>query len=86
MTDQSTLDAEDVADLAEIFEYLDDLRDDGSINMFAAPGYVARDFECDTAQARANVKAWMDTFSKDEPAETRARKALAKERSYFDDE
>ena len=64
-------------DVAEFFEYLDGLRASGATNMFGATPYVMDEFDMDRRTAEAVLTGWMTTFS-NEPAEERARAALAK--------
>ena len=64
--------------LAEVFEYLDELRESGEANMFGAPPYVQSEFpRLSESMARACVKAWMGTFDGETSPEDRAAKALA---------
>lgn len=63
-------------DHTEVFEYLDELRESGSTNMFGAGPYVAREFGLSDVQARKFCTAWLNTFS-DEPAHVRASKVPA---------
>jgi hypothetical protein len=46
----------------DAFDYLDNLRETGAINMFESPGYVAVEFGISTAVAREVVTVWMDTY------------------------
>lgn len=57
------------------FDYLDELRDSGVVNMFAAPGELQEDYGLPFKEAKNVVKAWMDTFS-DKDALARAKQAL----------
>lgn len=53
-------------DMKKYFDYLDDLRDSGTTNMFGAVSYLkSRFFELyvDEARAREVLKAWMDSRS-----------------------
>lgn len=45
----------------EIFEYLDELRDSGEVNMFGAAPYVASDFFLSKREARQVLMEWMDS-------------------------
>lgn len=62
-------------DLAEVFEYLDELRVSGESNMFGAGAYVAAEFCMDRRQASAATVAWMKTFDGKTSPEDRAAKA-----------
>jgi hypothetical protein len=48
--------------MKEYFEFLDALREKGSINMFGAAPVLARKFKLDAKQARDVTMAWMKTF------------------------
>jgi hypothetical protein len=43
----------------EIYAFLDDLRDGGTINMFGAPKLVEENFNIHNKMARLVVKDWM---------------------------
>jgi len=45
-----------------IFEYLDDLRESGVVNMFGAGPYLQEQFGLDRHTAKRYVLAWMETF------------------------
>lgn len=62
--------------LTEAFEYLDELRESGRTNMFAAPMFVRDELGWDKGEATAATKLWMNTFSL-EPVEARIAEALA---------
>jgi hypothetical protein len=49
--------------VAEMFQWLDDLRDSGTINMFAARIPLAGAFGLDTRTARQVHGRWMETFA-----------------------
>lgn len=66
-------------ELAEYFEYLDDLRESGETNMFGAGNYLREDYGLDRREAGAVLSAWMKTFDGSSSAEDRADKALADE-------
>lgn len=51
----------------EYFEYLDDLRESGEINMFGASPVLADVFDIDKREARKVLKEWMDTFEERHP-------------------
>jgi len=44
------------------FEILDDLRESGEINMFAAPRVLQEMFDLSKFEARDIVSAWMEQF------------------------
>lgn len=46
-----------------IFEYLDDLRESGTVNMFGSSLNLAEDLGMDRREAREWVKLWMETFA-----------------------
>lgn len=61
--------------LCDYFEFLDDLRHAGSINMMAAAPYLAAEYpDLGKISARAVLTLWRHTFS-DEPLEDRVHKA-----------
>lgn len=70
----------DEADLADMFQYLDELRARGETNMFGAGAYVEEEYALDFREARSVVSAWMDTFG-DVEAKERAAKALAADKT-----
>ena len=43
----------------EIFEYLDELRDSGEVNMFGAAPYVASNFFISKREARQVLAEWI---------------------------
>lgn len=47
----------------EIFEYLDDLRDSGRVNMHTSPEYVMQAFDLSGEEANKAVAKWMDTYT-----------------------
>ena len=51
----------------EMLEYLDDLREEGVVNMFGAGSYLEAEFGLDKREARTVLKFWMDTFSERNP-------------------
>lgn len=64
--------------LCDYFEFLDDLRSSGEVNMFGAAPYVARAYpELDIKQARRVLSLWQNTFSA-EPLEERVSTAQTK--------
>ncbi len=46
-----------------VFDFLDNLRASGIVNMFGAGPYVEDVFECTRSEARDLVIEWMETFS-----------------------
>lgn len=51
-----------MVDKNEVFEYLDELRDSGVTNMFGAAPYICLAFAVTTAEGRALLLEWMNTF------------------------
>lgn len=51
-------------DLQEVYDYLDDLRESGEINMFAAPGYLQSEYDMSKADSFTAFKAWTEDFGK----------------------
>ena len=47
-----------------MFDYLDNLRESGVVNMFGATPYVQEAFDLTKAEARAILKEWMETYGK----------------------
>ena len=47
-------------------QFLDDLRESGSINMFGAPAVLQQEFGLTKDQALDIVKTWMKEFKKDD--------------------
>ena len=45
------------------FEYLDQLRESGAINMFGASPYLQEAFDLDRYEAKDVLLEWMQTFS-----------------------
>lgn len=66
----------ELPELAEIFEYLDELRASGETNMFGAGAWLCREFGMERKAAGKALTAWMTTFS-DQSATDRAATALA---------
>ncbi|QOR55567.1 MAG: hypothetical protein UMS36scaffold28_57 [Phage 59_13] len=46
----------------EMFEYLDELREQGITNMYGAGPYLQKEFLLDRQTARAVLQEWMLTF------------------------
>ena len=66
-----------VEELADHFDYLDELRDSGETNMWGAGAYLQREQGLDRKEASSVLGMWMETFSDEEPS-VRAAKAIAK--------
>jgi hypothetical protein len=47
----------------KINDYLDALRETGTVNMFGASPYIAEVFGVTQKEARDYLKRWMDTFA-----------------------
>ena len=52
-----------LADLENMFEYLDGLRESGETNMYGAGAYLVREFGLTKGDARKVLAAWMQDFS-----------------------
>jgi hypothetical protein len=50
-------------DREEMFEFLDDLRNTGSVNMFEAAPYLQAAFMLNRREARKVMTEWMGTFA-----------------------
>jgi hypothetical protein len=48
--------------LKEMFTFLDDLREEGSINMFGAPSVLQKEFDLTKAEAFEVFTAWTEQF------------------------
>lgn len=74
-----TLEKIGVWKLGGYFEFLDDLRASGAVNMFGATPVLRRKHrgELKEDEARAVMSAWMKTFKRDKSPEERAKEALA---------
>lgn len=67
-------------DVIEYFEFLDDLRDEGSVNMFGAAPYLeSAHRELDIQDARKILGAWQKTFDSEKSPEDRAYEALGED-------
>lgn len=64
-------------DLAEMFSFLDDLRESGATNMFGARPFLIEEYPEHRRIAASVLSAWMGTFSRSKSAEERA--AVAKQ-------
>ena len=50
--------------MSKYFEYLEDLRDSGEVNMFLATPYLEFEFGLDRKEAKRILLAWIKSFSK----------------------
>ena len=66
-----------IYDLQECFQFLDDIRAEGSINMFGARPVLAMAFGLDSKTAGKVLSSWMTTFDSDKSAAERATMASA---------
>lgn len=57
-----------MVDRADVFQYLDGLRESGDTNMFGAGIYVEAEFSISRQTARDLVSEWMKTFDERHPA------------------
>jgi hypothetical protein len=48
--------------MQEYFEYLEDLRDSGSMNMMGAPRELQYEFDLDRAEAREVFSKWCESL------------------------
>lgn len=51
-----------MVDKKEVFEFLDEMRESGEINMFGAPRYVVATFGMTEREARGIVMEWMKGY------------------------
>lgn len=49
----------------KVFNYLNDLRESGVINMFGAGAYIVERFDIDKRQASQILSKWMENFNND---------------------
>lgn len=49
-------------DFEEVLEYLDDLRESGTVNMFGAGSWLVTTFDLSEGDAKRILAHWMDTF------------------------
>ena len=49
-------------DKAEAFEFLNELRESGTINMFGAGPILAFEFGLDNNEARSILREWMESY------------------------
>jgi hypothetical protein len=52
--------------MKEIFEFLDDLRESGVINMFGAPRVLMDEFGMTRVEAKETFIAWTEQFGNEE--------------------
>jgi hypothetical protein len=50
-------------DTTEVFQYLDELRESGEVNMFGSAAYVQEEFGLGRKDAQSVVNEWMQQFS-----------------------
>ena len=55
------------AETLEVYEYLDNLRESGVTNMFAAPPYIELEFGVEEGEASRLLSGWMETFAERHP-------------------
>jgi hypothetical protein len=67
--------------LAEYFKFLDQLRVDGGINMFASPPVLADEYVISQAEAKKVFTLWMNTFNDHDSVEDRVARAQESEKS-----
>ena len=48
----------------EVYNFLDELRDSGEINMFGARQYIVEMFDCNKEQATTLLSNWMKNYGK----------------------
>tara|TARA_E500000318_G_scaffold60618_1_gene56247 strand:- start:284 stop:466 length:183 start_codon:yes stop_codon:yes gene_type:complete len=53
----------------EVYEFLDDLRESGVVNMFGATTDLMNEFDMDKKEARGYLMTWMQNFGKDDDNE-----------------
>lgn len=51
----------------EMFLFLDDLRNSGTINMFSASSYLMRTFDIPPTRAAQTLDAWLKTYKHRHP-------------------
>lgn len=49
------------------FDYLDDLRESGVVNMFGAGEFLQKDWGMNRTEARTILAEWMETFAERHP-------------------
>lgn len=63
----------DFEQFVEAFEFLDELRESGAVNMFGASSYVVSELGHDSKTARNLVTAWMKSYDGETSVEDRAK-------------
>lgn len=53
-------------DMCDYFEYLDELRKSGRVNMFGAAPHLADEFDIELKEARSILMKWQTTFGNGE--------------------
>lgn len=61
-------------DMCDYFEYLDDLRSSGAVNMFGAAPHLAKEYDLEMTDARSVLRKWQHTFGNG-PLEDRVSEA-----------
>lgn len=51
-----------IENLDSIYNFLDRLRESGSINMFSAAPYIAEEFGLNRQESKQALSSWMKTF------------------------
>jgi hypothetical protein len=64
-------------ELAEFFEYLDELRESGATNMFGAAPYLTEEFDMNVRASRSVLTQWMETYDGAKTPVERAATAFA---------
>lgn len=62
-------------ELGKAFEFLDDIRESGEMNMFAARPDLVTEFNLEDVQGALVLALWMKTFDRDSTIAERVRKA-----------
>jgi hypothetical protein len=62
--------------IAEYFEFLDNLRESGVTNMYAARPYLQEAFGLPPDKATKILSSWMKTFDREKPPLSRAEAAV----------
>lgn len=62
--------------LIEFFEYLDDLRESGTVNMLGASPSLREEFDLGKSKSRSVLSLWMITFSTKKAVEERVVLAI----------
>jgi hypothetical protein len=68
-------------ELTEAFEYLDELRSSGRVNMWGAHAFLARDLLWPDKEASAATGLWMNTFDKERGVPERVAQAIEAQRA-----